>query len=88
MEDTIQYLLLQEHNIKFYLSLIIGVIIKQGQLPYVAKLFAIIRNMYELQKIEILIEKIAFTCFFIFAFCSLTDRPTDKIFYYKLDAHI
>ena len=44
------------------------------------KLFEIIRSMYELQKIEIWVEKITFPCFYIFAFCSLTDRLTDKIF--------
>ena len=36
--------------------------------------------MYELQKIEIRVEKIAFPCFYIFAFCSMTDRPTDEIY--------
>ncbi len=36
--------------------------------------------MNYLQKIEIGVEKIAFQSFYIFAFCSLTDRPTDKIF--------
>ena len=36
--------------------------------------------MYVLQKIEMEVEKIAFPCFYIFAFCILTDTPTDKIF--------
>ena len=31
-------------------------------------------------------EKIAFLYFYISAFCSLTDRPTDK-FFYRIDAH-
>ncbi len=46
-------------------------IIKQGwQHPIVAKLFEIIRNMYELQKIEMGVEKILFPYFYI---CSQTD---------------
>ena len=36
--------------------------------------------MYELEKSEIGVEKITFPCFYIFAFCSLTDTPTNNIF--------
>ena len=36
--------------------------------------------MYELQKIE----KITFLDFYISAFCSMTDRPTDTIFIEKM----
>ena len=40
--------------------------------------------MYELQKIEMGVKKIAFPYFYISAFCSLTDRLTVKIFLEKI----
>ena len=55
--------------------------LKKGQFHLiVAKLFEIIRNMSELQKIAIGVKKNAFPYFKISAFCSLIDRMTDKIF--------
>ncbi len=47
-------------------------------------MFEIIRNMYELQKIEMGVEKIVFPCFYNFAFCSLTDEQN----IYRIDADI